>query len=407
MIGERIFCGLDIGLQKTKASLVRAKRNGVFELLGSHETMTRGLKKASISDLSELVECIHHTMKELSKKTSLKLKDIHLGVGGNFVEPRYSGAVIPLLDRGGKPITRSDIKNVNEHARLLGIKMEEEMLHDFPQHYVVDDTINTTASPFGLFGRKLGVHSLLLVSKVSFTSNLIRAVNQVGLEVIQLSFTSLCSAQAILSSGAKEGCVFIDAGANVTSILIFKDGILRQVDIIHLGGENVTKAIAQSFHLPFDLAEDIKKSYAAASLDDAKKSGEILIKKESEYIPIKKEAIFQATETEIARLVSTIENTIQSSGLTDKLKGGIVMTGGGSLLPGLIERVEKVTNLSARIGKIAALSMNSNDAVVFSAAAGLAQLGFGKPTYGTDAPPPKDWFHRLSGRAKDLYEEYF
>ena len=162
MIGKKILCGLDVGSQKIKASVVRIGR-GQGELLGASEATVRGFKKSQVTDLGEFAESIQRILAELSKKAGVKLKDVQLGIGGHLVQSRFSKAVVPLVDKSNKVITNTDIKKVNKQARLLGIKMDEAVLHDFPQYYVIDDT-NKVLNPAGLYGRKLMVASLLVAA---------------------------------------------------------------------------------------------------------------------------------------------------------------------------------------------------------------------------------------------------
>ena len=109
-----------------------------------------------------------------------------------MVETRYSAAVIPLMDRGSKIITHRDVKKVATQARLLGVKMDEIVLHDFPQYYKVDDT-NNALNPVGLYGRKLEIKTLLIIVKNNFIKNITKAVNQAGYDVADLFFSSLSS----------------------------------------------------------------------------------------------------------------------------------------------------------------------------------------------------------------------
>ena len=137
MILDKIYCGLDIGNHSLKASLVRVKAPNRYELLEALEAPTRGFKKSYVSDLGEFSESIHRVLKELTRKSAGKFKGVHLGLGGHTVEMRYSKALIPLVDKASKVITTGDLKKVNKQSRLLGIKMDEEILHDFPQQYLI------------------------------------------------------------------------------------------------------------------------------------------------------------------------------------------------------------------------------------------------------------------------------
>jgi len=408
MIREKIFCGLDMGSQRLKASVIKIKRTGQSELLGAQESMTGGFKKSSLTDLGELSESIDSALRDLGKKTGVKLKGIELGVGGHLVEGRFSKAEIPLMDKSSKVITYSDIKKINRQARLLGLKMEEEILHDFPQHYVVDDT-SKILNPAGLYARKLGVASLLIVTPLNLVGNIMMAIHQAGYEVSGVSFTSFISACVCLTKDMKrDGCLLIDIGATTTSLLFFKDGILRHLDIIPSGGYQLTNSIAEVLHLPFDLAEDIKRSHAVVLGDETKSDGDILVKTEDSYSTIKRRVICEAMEPQIAKLLSSLQKTLKSSHIHDKLKGGIIIVGGGSLLSGLIERIEKATGSQVEVGKADVRNVTLRNASVFTAALGLAQ-GSLRSSAGhfVSSDGSTNWMRGISGRIRELYEEYF
>ena len=260
MILDKIYCGLDIGNHSLKASLVRVKAPNRYELLETLEAPTRGFKKSYVSDLGEFSESIHRVLKELTRKSAGKFKGVHLGLGGHTVEMRYSKALIPLVDKASKVITTGDLKKVNKQSRLLGIKMDEEILHDFPQQYLINDT-NRILNPAGLYGRKLGVTSLLVISQSNLIGNITKALNQAGFEVSNIFFSSLAAAQTALSRDhIQKGSLLIDIGATTTNILFFKDGFLRHLDILPFGGQHLTDSIAASLQVPFDLAEQINNS---------------------------------------------------------------------------------------------------------------------------------------------------
>jgi cell division protein FtsA len=408
MFGEKFYCGIDIGSQKLKASIIKTHDHKV-ELVETSECRTRGFRDCSVSDLSEFSDCIQQAVNNLIKKTNFKIKDVHLGINGELVEAREISAVIPVADKGSKVIGQRDIHKVNEQARLLGTKIEEEILHELPQYYKVDD-VNMALNPAGLFGRKLGVHSIIVVTSINRVRNITRAINQAGFDVGSLSFGSFAASGVALTNDERtEGTVLVDVGSCVTSILIFNNGVLRFLNHIQIGGDHLTKKIADQLNISFDMAEDIKKSYAGALSTDSHHQEEILIKKEENFTPLKREALYQAISGEIERLVGTVQMTIKESGLYDKMSG-MVLIGGGSLLPGLIERMGHEINLPAKIGKINGIgqSMLCN-AATYSSAVGIALKGFQSThSYRANADADDDkWTKRLSNKIKELYYEYF
>jgi len=408
MIGQKIFCGLDVGSQKIKASVIRIARGGQAELLGASETFARGFKKSTVSDLGEFAESIHRTLSELSKKSGVKFKDVQLGIGGHVVSSRFSKAVIPLVDKHNKVITNGDMKSVNKQARLLGVKMDEIILHDFPQYYVIDDT-NKVLNPAGLYGRKLAVASLLVVAPDQLIGNIIRAINQAGYEVPGIFFSSIVSAQAVLSpERIQGGCLLVDIGASTTNTLFFKDGLLRHLDIVAIGADHFTGSIAEALSIPFDLAEDIKRSHATALSDDVEGSEEVLVKKDENYTAVKRKAVSASFEPQIEKLLSTVKNSLMFSHLEGQLNQGIVVVGGGALLPGLIERMEKTLGIPVKMGVANVSRTAMSNASVFTAAIGLGQAGLKRPlNEAFPASGPQNFLSGFSNRVKELYEEYF
>ncbi|MCK5215809.1 MAG: cell division protein FtsA [Candidatus Omnitrophica bacterium] len=407
-IKDQYFCGLDIGSQTIKASIVKLQDTQKPQLIGVFEERTSGYQQASIIDLGELSEAIHKVVVGLSKKASIKIKELQMGISGELVDKRFVSAAIPLVDRGSKEITARDIKKIQSQARALGLKMDEVVLHNFPQYYKVDD-VNTALNPVGLYGRKLEVYTMLMVINDALLKNLTKAVNQAGFDVEHYYYSSFSSTDAILSKDYKQkGCIVINLGSHITDVLFFKDGHLRFYDKFSFGGAQVTDKIADVLNITFDLAEDIKKSYAQAVSTDVRADEEILIKKDQGYMPIKKEIILEAINPVITNMVDTITECISASGATRETHYGIVMTGGGVMLPGLPELIEGKTNLPVKVGKVTIAANRLHNSAKFAAAVGLAVARFNQvhqsPLQMSSGSP---LMTRITLKVKELYQEYF
>lgn len=409
MIGEKCYCGLDMGSQKIKAGLIKVKDVHQMELLGICEKKTYGFKDEAVTDLGELAECIHGAVQTLSEKTGVKIKEVQLGVGAGLIDVRETGTVIPLVDRGHKVIIRSDIKKVNDQARLLGLQMEEEILHEVPQHYVVDEA-NTTLNPLGLCGRKLGVRSMTVIADAGRVRNIVRAVQQAGYDVVGVSLSGYAASHVTLDERERrEGCLLLDIGSKATTALFWKDQILKCLKKMDIGGEHFTQSIAEGLNLSLDLAEEIKKSYATAINTDQGGEEEILVKRDTIYAPIRRQDISASIEPQIQRFLEKMGSLTQETGLMDQMSWGIVVIGGGALLTGLIERMGQAAGRPVHLGKIHISSKRSlGNAALFSAVAGLAQSGFKKGSGNILSSGEKiPWTQRMANRLRELYQEYF
>lgn len=408
IIGEKYFCGLDIGSQTIKAGIIEPKENRQFELLGVYEVKTNGFENGSVTNLGDLTSSINDVLNGLMKNARVKVRSVQLGVGGELIRKRRSSAVMPLLDRGNKVISRRDVMRIQKQAMLLGVKMDEVLLHDFSQIYKVDD-VNRALNPVGLYGRKLEVETLVVAVNNVIIRNLSKAVNQAGFDVENVFFTTYAATQTVLDDfQRKQGCVLVDVGSSVTDIAVFKAGQLRFLDSIPVGGSDITRAIVNRLNINFDLAEDMKKSYAVVRHGNVRLDEEILIKKEDGYYPVRKHVISDAIEPIVKDLINMIMVSLKRSEFSNQLNSGMILSGGGTLLSGFAERIEIESGFTVKMSKINFSSRRMHNAAKFLSAVGLAQIGFEK-NFGISIKGSQ-YSHWLKGcveRAKELYEEYF
>lgn len=401
----KYFCGLDIGMSGIKASLVKVYDEQNLDLLGVYEVPAVGFKDASVSDLTELAESIRRAVNGVSQKFAIKISSVHIGISSECTSVKRTSAVIPLVDSGTKIISRSDLNKVDHQARLLGTGIDEEIIQDFPQFYKVDD-VNSATNPTGLYGRKLESNLLLILTNTNRLRNMIKAVHQAGYEVDAVTLSSFAASNVALDTPLKnQGSVLIDIGSNMTSVLFFKHGSVGDIQFIPWGGHYLTQSLAERLGLALDLAEDIKKAHALASADAVTEgSGEILIKREKDFLPIRREAVCEAVNWEVENLLTHLETVIKGSPMFHEINSGIVMVGGGSLLPGLMERIEKRLNMPTSLG----VTKGLNNAALFAGSIGLSQMNYYKNLKETvDIKAPRDWKNKLVERVKELCQEYF
>lgn len=407
---EKILCGLDIGAQRIKASFLRCSYDRTPEIIGVSQVTTKGLEKSSVSDLRELSDCINRVLSGLADKAKVKVKEVHLGLGGHFIHSRKTHAVIPLADRGSKVITSFDIKKINHQACLLGINLDEKLIHEFPIQYVVDG-FNIAANPLGLYGRKLEASILMAVAQNNLVNNVYKAVQQAGFEVASTAFSSLCAAETSLSDEDRQkGCVFIDLGSQSTDILMFKDGLLKSFAILNIGGDQLTEEISRGLNLPFDLSEEIKRSYAMVLLEDGPQvvKGEILVKRDANYVTIDRSHVCQITTPWVVGLVDKVHQLVRQVDLEHHLLTHIVIGGGGALLPGLIEHIEKKISVPTQLAKVHLESKHLNNPAVYAASIGLASRVSQEIFSALFSPHHQgSFFQKTKSRLRELYQEYF
>jgi len=405
---EKIVCGLDIGSAKILAAVGKVNRQGQMELLATHATVSRGINRGNVADLANLTDCLAGVKQAIFKKSGLKLQDTFIAVKGTGFKTRSSKTVIPLLDKGDKVITASDIKKAIHQARALGVQIEEEVIHEMPQQYLLDD-YNVVSSPLGLYARKMGVDLLMITSPMGHIDNLLKAINQAGWQAKRLVFSGLAASYSVLTPADKEkGCVLLDMGAGTTDMLVFKDGILREVQIIPYGGMDFTESIATNLKITLDLAEEIKTTHATATSSEVKEEEDILIKKNTQYDPIKRKKLSEAVEPNTRQLLAMVKERLEQSAWRKYFNSGVVVTGGNCLLQGFLEQAETSLGLPVKMAKIKDSSLSYYKIPIYASVLGLlkfASTGAGLET--VSILGSRKVARGIISRIKELCQEYF
>ncbi|MDE2231524.1 MAG: cell division protein FtsA [Candidatus Omnitrophica bacterium] len=406
MAQAQYFCGLDLGTHTMKACIICAKDEENLDLMGVFETKAMGFKEASISDIAELADCIRRTMQGVMEKTGIRVHAVQLGISGSFLTARRSQAVIPLIDSGTKVVSAFDLRKANHQAELLGANLDEDIIHAFAQWYRVDD-VNTSINPAGLVGRKIESSLLLLTANSLRIRNLTKAVHQAGFEVGSVVFGGYAAADVAVDKAEKmQGVALVDIGANITSVIFFKHGLIGDVQFIPWGGNTITRTIAERLSLTVDMAEEIKKTQGQAGRTvPSDVSGEVLVRREKGYMPIRREAVCEAVNWEIENFLTHLEAVVKGSNLYHQLNRGIVMVGGGSLLTGAIERIEERVNRPVRMG---GSTPGLNNAPVYATAIGLGRMHYVKKKQGAlSIRTPLDLKDKIVNSVRELCQEYF
>ena len=407
-IKENVFCSLDIGNQYIKAGMFKVAENNTLEVQGLYHDKIYGYQQSSVTNLNEFAECIQQTLLNLEKKSGMKAKRIQVGIGGDLIEVKSTKTEIPLTDRGKKIVHLRDIERINRQARLLNTNIDEEVIHSLAQYYVVD--ANIAINPIGLYGRKLAVQSLLFIVNSSTIQNVQQAIHQAGYDVAHVFSSSILAAYALSDEDVmKKECVVMDMGAQTTNIMFFKGGILKSYRRIKWGGLSITSHIAQVLNLPLEMAEEIKKDYGTLIFSNQHQDEEILVKRENQYVPIKRKIIFEAISSSVAEFSQEIKQWLSEIVIDDKLKCPIIITGGGGLLAGMLEKLQSETGMNVSLAKNRIpTKLSAHNISLFSSVIGLAENGFNdKISLPYKVETDDRWPHKMVQRIREIYQEYF
>lgn len=415
---NKYIVGLDIGSSKVAAAAA-VVRNGHIAELYFEAAKALGIKRGSIIDLAEAVKCVGVVLKKLRVKSGINFKFVYLNISGQDIISRHSHGIIPLAERGKKIITSQDIQKVNEQASILGANIEEEIIQRIPFSYKLDSG-DDILNPLGLYSHKLELDLYLISSRISAMQNLKRLINQAGYEVKGTLLSGLATAQIVFDKTPKKGIdILCDIGSDFTEILVFKDGLLRDIRILLIGDNDLTAQLSVALKIPWDLAEDIKRSYGlVGDLSGIAEDKEVLIKKESFYQPIKQRLIGEILTEKARVLCVDLKEAIEKFIVGTEINS-FVVCGRTALLEGFIEMLEKSLSTPLRFARITDAEINpllakydllaGQKYLTYLTALGIIRYVLSDYSHAENLTlaPSGNFFLRAINKIKEIYQEYF
>lgn len=414
------ICAVDIGSDKISASLAQIKKKRIVSIF-SETLASKGIKRGVIIDSVELIERIDSLLKILRLKSGINIKAIYANISGQDVITKHSRAILPLAERGNKVITLSDIHKVNEQARILGSCLEEDIIYQIPYNYSIDSKADIL-QPLGLYSHRLEVELYLICAKASLISSLTRTINQSGYEVKKIFFSGIATCKAVFNTKViNDGFnILCDIGSDITELLIFQEGMLKKVSILQLGGKDLSLEVSESLKIPFELAEDVKKSNSCiADYNSIREDKEILIKKNNIYMPIKQRFISEVLTTKAKSICRIIKDNVEKTVPCPHINNFIVC-GRTVLQEGFLETLESILGIPVQLGRIdnpqiSALLNKENDITGHKYLAHITSLGMicqalegEQQSYPLSvARPSRNVFVKTLNKVKEVYQEYF
>jgi len=311
------------------------------------------------------------------------------------------------------------MQRANEQARVLGSSLEEEIIHMIPSSYSIDSKSNIT-NPLGLYSHRLEVELYLVCGKLSSVQSLARVINHAGYEIKDLFFSGLATSKAVFSQGGKEGFnLFCDIGSDTTEILIFQDGLLKDIQVLPFGGDDLTRDLSDALKINFDLAEDIKRSYGIiGGLNEIGDDKEILVKKSEFYRPIKQKLVAEIITSSAKSICVKIKEAVESRASLYEINN-FVVSGRAVLIEGFIETLESTLVIPVKLGRITNLEIVSlikeNDELsgqkyltYLTCLGMLCEAKEAKPLGILPLhQPAKNLILKAVNRVKEVYQEYF
>ncbi len=346
---RNLIVGLDIGTSKVVAVVAELSADGRLDVIGMGSHDSKGLKKGVVVNIEATVSAIQRALEEAELMADCKIQRVYTGIAGSHIRSFNSTGMVAVKD---KEVTPVDIDRAIETARAMPIPTDQQVLHILTQEFLVDGQ-DGIREPLGMSGVRLEVKVHIVTGAVSAAQNIVKCVRRCGLDVSDLILQPLASSIAVLSDDEKElGVALVDIGGGTTDVAIFREGAIRHTAVIPIAGDQVTNDIAMALRTPTPEAELIKLRHGCALRQLADPDEMIDVPGLGDRAPrqLSRQTLAEVVEPRVEELFTLVQQVLRQSGFEELLSSGIVLTGGSSLMQGMVELGEEIFHMPVRLG---------------------------------------------------------
>lgn len=357
MSKSNIYVGLEIGTSKICVVVGEVKADGTIKILGVGQAPSRGVRKGEIVDFGTAQTCLHDALVRAEDRSDVMVRNVLLSITGAHIESLNNRGCIRIPDDQNE-ITHEDLEEVKEIARDVAIPQQNAFLHSIIQHYYVDGQ-DKVLNPVGMLGRKLEADYHIIHGIRNRIQNTIRCVREIPLEVEDVVFSAIASAQVVLNQESKKrGALVIDIGGGTVDYVLYADGAVTQSGSLGVGGDHITHDISIVLKIPLARAEKLKVEEGCATLE-AVEGGEVIeLAGDTRFVgkEINRSFLNEIIYMRSREILRLVKRELEPSGDLARVGSGIYLTGGCSLLKGLGKLTEEVFEMPVYRSNATAIS---------------------------------------------------
>jgi cell division protein FtsA len=350
MASGDLIVGLEIGTSKICVVVGETRPDGTLKILGVGQAPSRGVRKGEIVDFETAMKCVHEAVVDAEQKSDVMIRSVFVAVAGGHIQGFNNRGCVTLPEDRDE-IDDQDVEDVKVNAREVSIPAQNAFLHSIIQHYQVDGQ-NGVLNPVGMLGQKLEADFHIIHGVRTRIQNTIRCVKELPLEVEDVVFAALASAQVVLTQHQKNlGALVVDIGGGTTDYILYVDGAIKQSGVLAVGGDHITNDISMGLRIPMARAEKLKTEEGSCVLGNCLPGETIVLKDDSGFAgkEIERETLNTIIHLRLRETFELLKRTVEEEPFINYVGGGIFITGGCSLLSGIDHLAGEVFEMPAHV----------------------------------------------------------
>ena len=376
-MNSKIIGAVEIGTSKTVVLIGEIVNEKTLNIVGMGVSSSRGVKKGEIIDFNAASDCTHAAIMAAEESASVRVDGVYLAQSGRHLETFYNDAEVTVKS-SDNIVNQSDIRRLLTEAKSKQLSEDRAIIHHIRTGFVLDG--EPVDDPEHMEGHKLGVGYWNIHGSVKKMSDSIHIINGFGLQVEDLTVSSLSSGKMVTTEEErKSGVLVIDIGSGSTDYVLFNNGYVTHTGVIAVGGDHITNDLSIGLRTNAKLAEMLKVKNGKATLEPKSKNDKVMLIGDLTIgdRSISRSGVCQIINARVDELFKLIRGDKNVAHYFSKRQiSSVVLTGGSSQLKDIDRLGEKIFGLPVTLGENPSWVASDLAGPEFSTALGLLYFGF-------------------------------
>jgi cell division protein FtsA len=360
MSTKSIFAtGVDAGSTHTRC-VISLLENQRLRLIGYGSTPSHGWAKSRISEQQAVSDCVFAAVEEAEAMAETTVETVVAGMGGLSARGANSRGRMEF----GRPreVEQRDINRAMDRAMHIQLQEDRMVLQLLPQDFVVDDHPGFH-DPRKMMASVIEANAHLVTISTLEHNNLIGAINRAHLSVDETIYEAIAACYAaVLPGDRREGVALIDIGAHSTQLVCYYGESAQLATSLRICGDHFSRDLAHALRIPFESAAIVKHEFGGAVSSGTAENSVVELPVNEGHVregrdgygrevrEAPRKFINEILESRAVELFEMVRGELARVGMQRAIASGLVISGGGALLPGICDVAERVLDCPARIG---------------------------------------------------------
>lgn len=367
-----IITGLDIGSSEIKILVVAQKDDSSeIEVMSQAKLPSFGVRRGVVINPDKVSTIIKSLLSRVEEEIGQQITSVFININGSHLFSVSSKGMVSV-SRADQNISEADIDRVLQSAQTISLSSNQEILEVIPKEYIIDGE-KGIEEPIEMKGSRLEVEVLILCNLLPYREKLSQSVLDANLQILDIIPSPVADASAVLSPKQKElGVAILNIGAGTSELAVFKEENLIHLAVFPIGSDNITNDIAIGLQTDISIAETLKIKFGNCFLKGSSKKEKI--KTDDEVLIFSQKTLSKIIEARVSDILEQTQKELKEISKQGTLPVGLILTGGGSKIGGIVDLAKKKLRLPCKIGKPLNFS-GLDDDLSYSTACGLVLQG--------------------------------